>query len=122
MLFLSLYTPAVQPSGPPSAEHMAKMGALIEKFMKDGTLVTTGGLGKSGPGGVKVRLQRGDMTVTLGPFSDSVLMGASGFALMRADSREDVIKKTKEFLEIAGDGESQLLQVLEMPPPGNGSK
>jgi hypothetical protein len=115
MLFLSLYTPAVQPSGPPSAEHMAKMGALIEKFMKDGTLVTTGGLGKSGPGGAKVRLQRGDLTVTHGPFSDSVLMAASGFALMRADSREDVIKKTKEFLEIAGDGESQILQVLEMP-------
>lgn len=64
-------------SGPPSAEHMAKMGALIEKFSKDGTLVTTGPLGKSGPCGAKVRLQKGDVTVTHGPFSDSVLMGAS---------------------------------------------
>jgi hypothetical protein len=115
MLFLTLYTPAVKSSGPPSAEHMAQMGALIAKFMKEGTLVTTGPLGKSGPGGAKVRLQRGDVTVTHGPFSDSVLMGASGFALMRADSREEVIQKTKEFLKVAGDGESEILQVLEMP-------
>jgi len=117
MLFLSLYTPAVNPSGPPSAEHVAKMGVLIEKFMKDGTLVSTGPLGKSGPGGAKVRLQKGDVTVTHGPFSDSVLMGASGYALLRANSREEVIQKTKEFLEVAGDGESQILEVLEMPPP-----
>jgi hypothetical protein len=115
MLFLSLYTPAVNPSGPPSAEHMAKMGELIGKLMKDGTLVTTGPLGKSGPGGAKVRLQKGEVTVEHGPFSDSVLMGASGFALLRANSREEVIEKSKEFLEVAGDGESQILQVLEMP-------
>ena len=44
-------------------------------------------------------------------------MGASGFALIRATSREDAIQKTKEFLEVAGDGESELLEVLEMPPP-----
>jgi hypothetical protein len=122
MLFLSLYTPAVKSSGPPSPEHMAKMGALIEQFSKDGTLVTTGPLGKSGPCGAKVRLEKGDVTVTHGPFSDSVLMGASGFALFRADSREDVIQKTREFLEVAGDGESQILQVLEMPPPGSNPK
>jgi hypothetical protein len=115
MLFLSLYTPAVKSSGPPSTEHMAKMGALIEKFMKDGTLVTTGPLGKSGPGGAKIRLQKGEVTVSHGPFSDSVLMGASGFALLQANSREEVIEKSKEFLEVAGDGESQILQVLEMP-------
>jgi hypothetical protein len=33
-----------------------------------------------------------------------------------------VIQKTKEFLEVAGDGESQILQVLEMPPPGSNPK
>jgi hypothetical protein len=119
MLFLSLYTPATNPSGPPSSEHMAEMGKLIEKFMKDGTLIYTGPLGKSGPGGAKVRLSKGDFTVTPGPFADSVLMGASGFALLRANSREEVIEKTKEFLEVAGDGESEILQVLEMPSEGS---
>jgi hypothetical protein len=122
MLFLTLYTPAVKSSGPPPAEHLAKMGQLIEKLSKEGSLVFTGPLGKSGPCGAKVRQQRGDVTVTHGPFSDSTLMGASGFALIRASSREDAIQKTKEFLEVAGDGESEILQVLEMPPPGGSLK
>ena len=119
MLFLSLYTPATKPPGLPSPEHMAKMGVLIEKSMKNGTLVYTGALGKSGPGGAKVRLTKGDFAVTPGPFADSVLMGASGFALLRASSREEAIEMTKEFLEVAGDGESEILQVLEMPAEGN---
>jgi hypothetical protein len=46
-------------------------------------------LGKSGPCGAKVRLEKGDVTVTHGPFSDSVLMGASGFALFRASKLGD---------------------------------
>jgi hypothetical protein len=117
MLFLSLYTPAVKSSGPPSPEHMAKMGALIEKSMKDGRLVHTGGLGKNGPGGAKIRLTKGDLSVALGPFTDSVLMGAAGFALFRAESREAAAQYLREFMEVAGDGECQILQVLEGPPP-----
>ena len=117
MLFLSLYTPAVKSSGPPSPEHMAKMGALIEKYSKEDVLVMTGPLGKSGPGGVKVRLDKGEVSVAYGPFADSTLMAASGFALIRASSREDAVEKTQEFLRVAGDGVSELLQVLEMPPP-----
>jgi hypothetical protein len=122
MLFLSLYTPIVKSSGPPSPEHMAKMGALVEKSMKDGSLVYTGPLGKSGPGGAKIRLTKGDLSVTHGPFSDSVLMGASGFALMRANSREDAVRQLREFMEVAGDGECQILQVLEGPPPAANAK
>jgi hypothetical protein len=119
MLLLSLYTPTVKSSGPPSAEHMAKMGALIERASKEGSLVLTGPLAKSETGGVKVRLAKGHLNVTHGPFADSVLMGASGFALLRADSREDAVRLTREFLEVAGDGECELLQVLEGPPPPN---
>jgi hypothetical protein len=117
MLFLTLYTPAVNSSAPPSPEHMAKMGALIEKYTRENTLVMTGPLGRSGPGGAKVRLDKGEVTIVTGPFSDSTLMAASGFALLRANSREDAIEKIKEFLHVAGEGVSELLQVLEMPPP-----
>jgi len=117
MLFLSLYTPAEKTSGPPCAEKMAEMGALIEKFTQDGTLVLTGPLGMSGPGGAKIRLNKGSVTVKHGPFSDSTLMGASGYALLRANSRDDVLAKSREFLAVAGDGECELLQVLEMGAP-----
>jgi hypothetical protein len=96
---------------------MAKMGALVEKSMQDGSLVYTGPLGKSGPGGARVRLVKGDLKVTHGPFTDSVLQGAAGFALLRAESREAAIQYVREFLESAGDGECELLQVLEGPPP-----
>jgi hypothetical protein len=116
MLFLSLYTPAVKSSGPPPPEHLAKMGELVEKSMKEGTLLQTGPLGRSGPGGAKVRLTRGELSVTHGPF-DSVLMGASGFALFHAESRDAAVKYVREFLEVAGDGECEILQVLEGPPP-----
>jgi hypothetical protein len=117
MLFLSLYTPSVQPSGPPSPEHMAKISTLIDKSMKEGSLVYTGPLGKHVPGGAKVRLAKGNVTVTHGPFTDSVLMDAAGFALFRATSREDAERYIREFLEVAGDGECQILQVLDGPPP-----
>jgi hypothetical protein len=122
MLFLSLYTPAVKSSGPPSPEHMAKMGAYVEKCMKEGSVVFTGPLGRSDPGGAKVRFAKGATTVAHGPFSDSTLMGASGFALMRASSREGAVRQAREFMELAGDGETELLQVLEMPPPAPASK
>ena len=117
MLFLTLYTPATARSGPPSPEHMAKMGALIEKFSRENSLVMTGPLGKNGPGGAKVSLSKGEMTAINGPFTDSTLMAAAAFALIRADSREDAVEKTKEFLQVAGDGVTELLQVIEMPPP-----
>jgi hypothetical protein len=117
MLFLSLYTPSVKSSGPPSSEHLAKMGQLVEKSMKDGSLLYTGPLGRSGPGGSKIRLSKGEVSVTHGPFTDSVLMEASGFALLRADSREQAERFVKEFMEVAGDGECQILQVLDGPPP-----
>jgi hypothetical protein len=116
MLFLSLYTPASKPSGPPSAEHMAKMEALIAKASRDGSLVTTGPLGMNGPGGARIRLAKGAATVERGPFTDSTLMRAAGFALIKAASRDAAIPFVKEFLEVAGDGECEILQVLEMPP------
>jgi hypothetical protein len=117
MLFLSLYTPATKPSGPPSPEHMAKMGVLIEKSMREDSLVYSGPLGKSGPGGAKVRLVKGEVTVTRGPFFDSTLMGAAGFALIRATSRKD-----EGVSGGRGRWTSELLEVLEMPPPSNGAR
>jgi hypothetical protein len=46
MKFLSIYRPDEKTSGggPPTKEHMAEMGKLIEESMKAGTLLATGGL------------------------------------------------------------------------------
>src|SRR5262249_51946999 len=62
MQFLSLYTPAKAPSGPPSAEHMAEMMKLMEKMTKAGVLVTTGGI-LSRQTGMKVVRKDGKVSV-----------------------------------------------------------
>ncbi len=116
MQFLSLYTPAVAPSGPPDAEHMAKMGKLMEEMFKAGVLVATGGL-MSRNTGMKVSHKDGAFSVEDGPVAGSSLMPAAGYALLRADSREALARHVKKFLEIVGKGTCEIIQVTDGPPP-----
>jgi hypothetical protein len=112
MLFLSLFTPAVPPSGPPSAEHMAEMGRLIEAMSKAGVLVTTGGI-KSRNTAMKIARRQGRVTVEDGPVAGSSLMPAAGYALLRASSREELAREVQKFLQIAGDGTCELIEVFD---------
>jgi len=113
--FLTLYTPAVAPSGPPDAEHMAKMGKLMEDMFKAGVLVATGGI-MSRNTGLKITSRNGAFTVEDGPVAGSSLMPAAGYALLRASSRVELVKHIKTFLEVAGDGTSEVIQVMDGPP------
>jgi len=112
MQFLSLYTPAKPPSGPPSPEHMEQMGKLMHEMMNAGVLVTTGGI-LSRQTGMKVVRQNGQFTAMNGPVADSSLMPAAGYALLRAGSREELAGHIQKFLEIAGDGTCEVIQVME---------
>jgi hypothetical protein len=116
MQFLSLYTPAVPSSGPPDAEHMAKMGKLMEEMTKAGVLVTTGGI-LSRNTGMKVTRKSGSVKVEDGPVTGSSLMPAAGYALLRANTREELVKHIEQFLELAGDGTTEIIQVMDGPPP-----
>lgn len=116
MLFLSLYIPAVTPSGPPDAAHMAKMGKLMEDMTKTGVLVTTGGI-LSRNTGMKVARNNGAFTVDDGPVTGSSLMPAAGYALLRTNTREELVKHVKTFLDVAGDGRCEIIQVMDGPPP-----
>lgn len=115
MQFLTLYTPAVPSSGPPDPQHMARMGKLMEEMMKAGVLVTTGGI-LSRQTGMKVTRRNGEVTVEHGPVHGSSLMPAAGYALLRASTREELAKHIRTFLEIAGDGTSEVIQVMDSPP------
>jgi hypothetical protein len=44
-------------------------------------------------------------------------MPAAGYALPRASTREELVKHVKAFLEVAGDGTSEVIQVMDGPPP-----
>lgn len=112
MRFLSIFK-AVERNEPPSADEMARMGALIEKSMKAGVLVATEGCLPSALG-ARVRRSDGKVTVTDGPFTESKELIA-GFALLQVNSKEEAIAATKEFLEVAGGGECELRQLFEVP-------
>jgi hypothetical protein len=110
MRFLTIYKTA-ETGAPPSTEHMAKMGQLIEEMTKAGVLLATEGCLPSSKG-ARVRLSNGKLTVTDGPFTESKEV-IGGFALIQAKSKEDAIELTKRFLRVAGDGESEIRQIAE---------
>ena len=113
MRFLSIYKTA-ETGVPPTPEHVAAMGRLIEESMKSGELIATEGCLPSAKG-ARVRRTAGKVTITDGPFTESKELVA-GFALLEAPSKEAAIEMTRRFLDIAGDGECEIRQVYEAPP------
>ena len=84
-------------SGPPHAL-MEAMGRFVQESLKDGTLVDTGGLLPSKEG-ARVRLARGKITVTDGPFTETKEV-IGGWAILKADSRAEAIRIATEFMEL----------------------
>jgi hypothetical protein len=90
---------------------MAAMGQLIQEMSEKGILLATEGCLPSKLG-ARVRRSNGKITVTDGPFTESKEV-VGGFALMQCSSKEEAIAYTKRFLEVAGDGESEVRQIYE---------
>lgn len=111
MRFLCLYKPAKQEGTPPTPEQMATMGKLIEESMKSGALLATEGCLPSAMG-ARVRLKDGKFVVTDGPFTESKELVA-GFALIKVNSKEEAVEITKNFLQIAGDGETEIREIFD---------
>ena len=89
------------------------MGKLIEEMTKSGALLATEGCLPSADG-ARVRLSKGKITVTDGPFTEAKELIA-GFALIEAKSKAEAIELAKRFLQVAGDGENEIRQVYEGP-------
>ena len=111
MKFLSIYKSAER-GVPPSQEEMSRMGQLIEKEMKAGTLLATEGCLPSALG-ARVRQDTGTVTVKDGPFSESKEV-IGGLAIIQASSKAEAIQYVRDFLLVAGDGECELRQLYEM--------
>jgi hypothetical protein len=105
----------------PPAALMAAMGRFVQQSFKDGTLVDTGGLLPS-KDGARVRLAKGKITVTDGPFTETKEV-IGGWAILRADSKAEAIRIATEFMELhrqhwpAFEGESEVRPMFE---PGEG--
>ena len=110
MKFLSIYK-TVERNAPPSQEEMAKMGKLVEEGMKAGWLLATEGCLPTALG-ARVRNSNGKVTVTDGPFTEAKEV-VGGFAILRANSKEEAIQIARDFLKVAGEGECELRQIFE---------
>lgn len=99
------------PMAPPSPELMARMGQFIEEMTSSGHLIATGAFAPIATGTTKVSLRDGEFTVTDGPFTEAKeLIG--GWALTEFDSVAEAIEMTKQFLTIAGGGESTVRRIF----------
>ena len=100
MRFLSMIRVA-ETGQKPSERLMNEMGKLIDQMTKEGTLIRTAGL-KPTKEGFRVRSNRGQMSVTEGPFTETKEV-IGGFAVIEARSKAEAIELTKRFLAIHGD-------------------
>jgi len=113
MRFISIFTHHTSNRAPTEAE-MAAMGKLVEDAMKEGWLLSTEGI-SFGTTGVRVhRSAAGKTTVIDGPFAEAKEV-LGGYALMKAASREEIVKHTRRFLDVVGQGTCELYQLYEMP-------
>jgi hypothetical protein len=107
-------------SGPPPAL-LEAMGKFVQKSLKDGTLVDTGGLLPTADG-VRVRLTRGKITVTDGPFTESKEV-VGGWAILNVASKAEAVRIATEFMELHRkywpefEGESEVRAMFD---PGMG--
>lgn len=117
MRFMTIWKPAnvkeVEGGVPPTPEHMAEMGKLIQELAQSGVLLATDGLQASSKG-ARVKLSQGKVTVTDGPFTEAKeLIG--GYAIFQLPSKAEAIELTKRFLSVAGEGEVEIRQMHDNP-------
>ena len=100
---------------PPTPEKLKALGAYTQKMMGSGKLVMTGGLVRPTKG-IHIKSEAGKFSVTDGPFAESKEL-IDGFALVDVASKEEAIQLAREFMQIAGDGIGEILQVFEPGGP-----
>jgi hypothetical protein len=121
MRFMMIYKPAnvkdMEAGTPPTPESMAVMEKFIGELAQSGVLLATDGLTPSSKG-ARVKLSEGKVTVTDGPFIETKELIA-GFAIVQLPSKAEAIELAKRFLAVAGEGESEIRQMYDVPayPP-----
>jgi hypothetical protein len=116
MKFISIFT-HTGTNVPPTEAEMATMAKLIEEGMKAGWLIATEGV-HFGETGLRVhKSANGKITVTDGPFAEAKEV-IGGYALLKAESRAEVVELTRGFLNVVGQGTCEIHQLFEEPAGG----
>ena len=122
MKYLALirHAESYREAGPPPAL-MEAMGRFVQKSLQDGSLVDTGGL-LSSKEGFRIRLAKGAISTTDGPFAETKEV-IGGWAILKADSKAEALRISREFMELHRthwpqfEGEAEVRPMFE---PGKG--
>ena len=102
-----------RPTKPPE-QPKAELLKFIEECQKSGKLVQTGGWDPRGPSTL-ITHKKGGITVTDGPFAETKEVIA-GFAIMNVKDKAEGIALGKRFLELAGEGTSEMRELHPRHP------
>jgi hypothetical protein len=103
-------------SGPPPKELMDAIAKLSEEAVKDGTLLGSGGLAPTAQS-TRVRLSRGQLSVTDGPFTETREV-VGGYAQFELKSKQEAIEGALRFMELhrkhwpGWEGETEIRQIF----------
>jgi hypothetical protein len=100
MRFLTMVKSS-EASGPPPQELMDAIAKLGEEAAKAGVMVDMGGLMPSAMG-TRVRIARGELLVTDGPFTEAKEV-VGGFAFFEVKTREEAVEWTRRFMQLHRD-------------------
>lgn len=94
----------------PPCKDLDAMLAYIGELTQAGVMLAHAGLAPSVKG-ARVRLSDGKVDVRDGPFTESKELIA-GYAMVEVKSKSEAVELAKKFLAIAGEGESEVREVL----------
>jgi hypothetical protein len=109
--------------GTPPKELMDAIGKAAEEAVKAGAMIQSGGLAPMAMS-TRVRLSRGQVTATDGPFAESKEV-VGGYAVFEFKSKEEAVKSAVEFMELhrkywpGWEGETEVRQIFgpeDFPP------
>jgi hypothetical protein len=110
---------SAEKAGPPPQPLMDAIAKLGEEAARAGTLVETGGLFPTAMG-ARVRLSKGQLTVTDGPFTEAKEV-VGGYAVHELKSKDEAIEAAVRFMELhqkhwpGWEGETEVRQIFEAP-------
>ena len=122
MRFMMLVKSA-EDSGPPPKELMDAMEKLAAEAVKAGAMLQSGGLAPTAMSS-RVRLSRGQVTNTDGPFTESKEV-VGGFAVFELKSKQEAVESAVRFMELhkqhwpGWEGETEVRQIFgpeDFPP------
>lgn len=107
----------------PPAELLDRINQLAEDATKKGEFAGMGGLGPTAQG-ARVRLSKGKITVTDGPFTEAKEI-IGGYAIFDVKSKREALEYTRRFLEahiglFDQDMEVEVRQMMDEPPAPEG--